>query len=373
MAVTRKAIKSETDELDDVLHNIATNINKSIKDDDLQVVLGDDDGSAGKSVPFWVRTYIPALDYAIGGRKHPGIPFARIVEIFGGEGCGKSTLAVWITKCAIEQYKTFALYQDAERVLTPEIIKGTGLNMKRIIMQNPETLEEVFQTQEATLDSLEQQSGDKRPVVTVVDSVAACSTQAELNGEYGDAVMASHARILSQALRKIKGRILSNCVLAIFVNQIRDNMNQSFGKKTTTPGGRALPFYSSVRVEMAKIKTLKKDSSSDPYGSIHQATIIKNKVAPPLRKAEFEINYIEDEDGSYPQINIPRALIDWCLDKGLLEGKAGRVMLDGKNVFVTQAVEMVKADDQLLEMLIDLAYSYGTDDEDEDEVEDEEE
>lgn len=365
MAVTRKAIKSNTDELDDVLHNIAASINKSIKDNDLQVIIGDDDGSAGKSVPFWVRTYIPQLDYAIGGKKHPGIPFARIIEIFGGEGCGKSTLAVWITKCAIEQYKTFALYQDAERVLTPEIIKGTGLNMKRIILQNPETLEEVFQTQEATLDSLEQQSGEKRPVVTVVDSVAACSTNAELEGEYGDAVMASHARILSQALRKIKGRILSNCVLAIFVNQIRDNMNASFGKKTTTPGGRALPFYSSVRIEMVKIQTLKKDGC-EPYGSRHKATIIKNKVAPPLRNAEFEIDYIEDEDGSYPQINIARALIEWCLDKGFLEGKSGRVQIDGKNLYVNQAVDLVNQDQQLFDMLVDLAYSYGSDEPDED-------
>lgn len=359
MAVSRKAIKSAPDELDDVLRSITSRINKSIKDEDLQVIIGDDDGSAGKSVPFWVRTYIPQLDYAIGGKNHPGIPFARIVEIFGGEGCGKSTLAIWITKCAIEQFKTFALYQDAERVLTPEIVKGTGLNMKRIILQSPETLEEVFQTQEATLDSLEQQSGEKRPVVTVVDSVAACSTKAELDGEYGDAVMASHARVLSQALRKIKGRILSNCVLSIFVNQIRDNMNQSFGKKTTTPGGRALPFYSSVRVELVKIQTLKKDTSAAPYGSRHLATIVKDKVAPPLRKAEFEIDYIEDEDGSYPRINIARALIEWCLDKGLLEGKSGRVVLDGKNVFVTQAVDMVYEDEQLLDMLIELAYSYG--------------
>lgn len=366
MAVARKAIKSPSDDgLDEVLHGIASNINKHIKDDDIQVVIGDDDAEAGKSVPFWVRTYIPELDYAIGGKRHPGIPFARVVEIFGGEGCGKSTLAVWVTKCAIEQFKTFALYQDAERVLTPEIIKGTGLNMKRIILQNPETLEQVFQTQEATLDSLEEQSGDKRPVITVVDSVAACSTNAELDGDYGDAVMASHARVLSQALRKIKGRIMSNVVLAIFVNQIRDNMNQSFGKKTTTPGGRALPFYSSVRIEMAKIKTLKKDASEAPYGSTHKATIIKNKVAPPQRTAEFEIDYIEDEDGSYPQINIWKAVIDWCLDRGFLEGKPGRVILNGKNLYIGQAVEILKENPDQFEELIELAYSYGTDEDEE--------
>lgn len=366
MAVTRKAIQSESDELDKVLHTIAAGINKNIKDDNIQVIIGDDDESAGKEVPFWVRTYIPQLDYAIGGKNHPGIPFARIIEIFGGEGCGKSTLAVWITKCAIEQFKTFALYQDAERVLTPEIIKGTQLNMKRIILQNPETLEEVFKTQEATLDSLEEQGETKRPVVTVVDSVAACSTTAELEGEYGDAVMASHARVLSQALRKIKGRILSNCVLSIFVNQIRDNMNQSFGKKTTTPGGRALPFYSSVRIEMVKTKTLKKgDSSSLPYGSNHQATVIKNKVAPPLRKAEFEIDYIEDDEGSYPRINIPKALIDWCLDKKLLDGKMGRVTIHDKSMYISQAVDMAYEDSDFLDELVELAYSYGTEDEDE--------
>ncbi len=368
MAVTRKPIQTtQEDEMDEVLGNIAASINKNIKDDDVQVIVGDDDGNAGKSVPYWVRTYIPQLDYAIGGKKHPGIPFARIIEIFGGEGCGKSTLAVWITKCAIEQFNTFALYQDAERVLTPEIIKGTQLKMKRIILQNPETLEEVFQTQEATLDSLEQQIGKKRPVVTVVDSVAACSTQAELDGEYGDAVMASHARVLSQALRKIKGRILSNTVLSIFVNQIRDNMNQSFGKKTTTPGGRALPFYSSVRIEMAKIQTLKK--GAEPYGSRHQATIIKNKVAPPLRKAEFEIDYIEDEGGSYPKIDIYKAIVEWCLEHELIEGKAGRFKINDKSYYVSQAAEILSADDELFEELVELAYSVGSEEYEEEDSE----
>lgn len=359
-----------TDDITELINSVVTNVNKKIKDEEQHVTVGDDDSEYGKQVPYWVRTMIPQLDYAIGGRNHPGIPGARIIEIFGGEGSGKSTISVWITKCAVEQLKTFAVYQDAENVLTPEIIKGTRLNMKQIVLQNPSTLEEVFTTQESTLEVLEKNS-KKRPVITVLDSVAACSTEAEMEAEYGDSTVATHARMMSKALRKIKGLVLNNQVLSIFVNQIRDKVGVTYGKTTTTTGGKALPFYASVRIEMSRTSYLKKTNSKEPYGGTYQAVLIKNKVAPPMKVAEFDIMYIEDlERGwSYPQINIWKACCEWCKTHGLLEGAQGRVILpDGRNLYLSQATEVLQNDDELFQQIVDLAYSVGAEESEEEEV-----
>lgn len=352
----RKPIISQ-DDTDDLISSVVETVNKNLKNPESRVTIGDDDSEAGQEVPYWVKTFIPQLDYAVGGVNHPGIPGARITEIFGGEGSGKSTLAVWLAKCCIEQLGTFVVYQDAENVLTKEIIKGTGLNMKRVILQNPETLEEVFQTQESTLDALEK-SADKKPVATVVDSVAACPTEAEIDADYGDATMAQQARLMSTAMKKIKSRILANQVLSIFVNQIRDKMNVSWGKTYTTSGGKALPFYASVRIEMARTSYVK--TGSKVTGGEYKATLIKNKVAPPMKTAEFQIDFIEDEEGnSYPQINIWKALLEWCKDHELLKGSQGRVELNGKSYYIKDAVVMLKQDDELFDEIVELAYSIG--------------
>jgi recombination protein RecA len=364
--ITRKPITTDTSETDSLINSVVAGINKVIKDENAQVTVGDDDTEYGKSVPYWVRTYIPQLDYAVGGMNHPGVPGGRIIEIFGGEGSGKSTTAVWLTNCAIRQLGTFAVYQDAENVLTDEIIKGTGLDMSRIILQNPETIEQVFQTQEATLEQLKE-SGTDRPVITVVDSVAACPTQAEIDADYGDSTMATQARALSTAMKKIKTDILEHKVMSIFTNQIRDKMNVSFGKSTTTPGGRALPFYASVRIELVRTSWINGKDASEKLGGVYQATVIKNKVAPPMKKAEFKIDFIEEDGYSYPRINIEDALLNWCKDHKLLDGGPGRVNLNGKSYYLKEAVNMLREDVDLFNEIVDLAYSVGinTDEDDE--------
>lgn len=358
MAV-RKAIKEEKEEkpfnINDLIKDVADSVNDRLRTADNKLIIGGD--SEEMSVPYWVRTGIPQLDYAVGGIIHPGFPGARIIEIFGGEGASKSTLTIWLTKCAINQLDTFAVYQDAERVLTDEIIRGTGINMERVILQHPDVLEEVFESQEAIIEKLEEQK-TKRPVVMVLDSVAACSTKSEIDGDYGDSTMGIHARIMSQAMRKIKSPIFTNNVFSIFVNQIRDKMNVTYGKNTTTSGGKSLPFYASVRIELAKIGAIK-DSSKNATGVTIQATIVKNKVAPPLKKVTFDVLFAQDDNSSYPQIDIWGSTLDWLKDNELIGGTTGRYEVDGRSMYKNQARTLLQENPELFQQLVDMAYSVG--------------
>lgn len=359
--VKRTPVVNNDDELD-FIKQLADDVNTKMKSD--AVMIGEEVGDDG--VPYWVLTGIPQLDFAVGGVNHPGFPGARFIEVFGGEGAGKSTLAVWLTKRAIEQVGAIAYYQDAERVLTPEIIKGTGINMNKVLRGQPDTLEEVFDAQEAILESLAEKAPDK-PVVITCDSIAACSTKSEIEGDMDDQQMAPHARLMSKGLRKIKAPITDSSVLSIWVNQIREKM-VSFGDNTGTFGGKAMAFYASVRIQLTKVKTLKKDGkNNDPYGCTIQAFIKKNKVAPPLKKIEYDILFIEDEDGSYPRIDIEGAVLDWCKEKGLIGGGQGRYEIKGKSMFKDAARQELIDDPELMKELTQLAYSVANTTESEDE------
>lgn len=338
----------------DFIKELAGEVNSALKRDAIQV--GDSGGDDG--VPYWVRTGIPQLDFAVGGFAHPGFPGARFIEVFGGEGAGKSTLAVWLTKMAMEQVGAIAYYQDAERVLTPEIIRGTGINMNKVMRDQPDTLEEVFDAQEATLKVIANKFPDK-PVVITLDSVAACSTKAEIDGDMEDAQMASHARLMSKGLRKIKSYVTDTSVLSLWVNQIREKIGVMWGDNTTTSGGKAMAFYASVRIKLSKIKTLKKDKE-DPYGCTIEAKIVKNKVAPPLKQVTYDILFIQDEKGSYPRIDIEGAILDWCKENKLIGGGQGRYEVNGKSMFKEQARQELMKDPELMKEMVDLAYSIAT-------------
>lgn len=331
------------------LKKLAQKVNTTLKNDALMV--GDNAGDT--NVPYWILSGIPQLDYAIGGTCHPGFPGSRIIEIHGAESSGKSTLALHIVKKAIEQIKAIAYYQDAERVLTPEIIRGTGIDMKRVMRDQPETLEEVFDSQEAVLKEL---VGVQYPVVIAMDSIAACSTMAEIEGDMGDHTMGEHARLMSKGLRKIKSLITNNQVLSLWVNQTREKIGVTWGDSTATFAGKAMNFYASVRIRVSKIQTLKK-STGDPYGAKIEAYIIKNKVAPPLRKVQYDILFVQDQSGSYPRIDYEGAVLDWCKDKELIGGSAGRYELNGKSYFKEQARQFLIENPEEMKKLNELAYS----------------
>lgn len=366
---TSKTANLESTFDNSVLSSIATGVNETLKKNfkDLETSpfqIGTQPGEE-LQVNYWIKTGIPSLDYAIGGVNHPGVPGGRIVEIFGGEATGKSTLCVHLVKRSIDALDSFAIYQDAEQVLTEEIIQGSGIDMDRVIHQNPQILEEAFTSQQAAIDlMLERDAKLKnktKPFVIVLDSVAACSTKSELEGEYGDATMGIHARLMSQALRKIKGPIAKLDIMSLFINQTRSKIGNSWGKQYSTFGGEALKFYASVRILLTKIETLKKNEV--PVGARIRASIEKNKVAPPLKKAEYNIMFREGTNGSYPEIDTAAAVLDWCLEKELGEdvlkpGSAGRVEYKGKSYYRLALINEMYEDPTLYAELEDLAYSY---------------
>lgn len=352
--VKRKAVVDEpesqepTTDSPEFLKGLAEKVNKSLKSDALMV--GDQAGDM--NVPYWIKTGIPALDYAVGGVGHPGIPGSRIVEVHGSESTGKSTLALFVVKRAIEQVKAIAYYQDSERVLTPELIQGIGIDMKRVMRDQPETLEEVFDRQNAVLEELQ---GIQYPVVIAMDSIAACSTMAEVEGEMGDHTVGEHARLMSKGLRKIKAMITNNQVLSFWTNQTREKIGgTTWSDNTTTFAGKAMNFYASVRIRLSRFKTLKKDV---PYGITIEANIVKNKVAPPLRKAQYDILFVQSKEGSYPKIDVEGAVLDWCKEKELIGGSTGRYEIGGRSMYRDPARQYLMENPDEFKKLQELAYS----------------
>jgi len=264
------------------------------------------------SVPS-IPTGALTLDLALG---IGGVPRGRIVEIFGPESSGKTTLVLHIIANA-QKNGGVAAFIDAEHALDPGYARKIGVNLDELLVSQPDSGEEALTIADQLVRS---NSVD----VVVIDSVAALAPRAELEGAMGDSHVGLQARLMSQAMRKLTGILNKSRTCCIFTNQIREKIGVMFGNPETTPGGRALKFYASVRIDIRRLTTIK-DAAGRAVGNRTKAKVVKNKMAPPFVEGEFDILYAEG-------ISRTGAVIDAAVERGLIDKRGTWLSFEGQQL-----------------------------------------